>query len=271
MIMDFIPIVDRVAFIAATLYDIFHVPSSPYSVLPYAYYVSGFGEIMYTGYYIEKHDLWEELIHRILGLEYRGSNELDKGTELIRRIEIPFWKEISESLVEIHPRVSRLYRALKQDIINTIRKVFGFQKLFKRIYVIYGFSPLPKSLYGSMLYWSNDYVIVSIYVNDMHEPEKVIDIMIHEVLHGLMRLNNIELRDDIEELLIDISCPEGYLSKILGLSMETKVDEIAEKYEDLAELASMAISYYENKIYDEDLDIIKWITSYINDRRLPII
>ncbi len=53
--------------------------------------------------------------------------------------------------------------------------------------------------------------------------------------------------------------------------MEVKVDEIAEKYEDLAELASMTISYYENKIYDKGIDIIKWITSYINDRRLPII
>jgi len=269
--MDLIPIVDQNAFIVSTLYDIVHVPSSPYTVLPYAFYASGFGEVMYTGYYIEKHDLWKELIHRILGLEYRGSNELDKALELIKGIEIPFWNETSVLLVEIHTRVSRLYIALKQDIINTVRKVFGFQKLFKRIYVIYGFSPLPKNLYGSMLYWSNDYVIVSIYVNDMHEPEKIIDIMIHEVLHGLMRLNNIELRDDIEELLIDISCPEGYLSKILGLSMEIKVDEIAEKYEDLAELASMAISYYENKIYDEDLDIIKWVTSYINDRRLPII
>lgn len=269
--MDLIPIVDQDAFIVSTLYDIVHVPSSPYTVLPYAFYASGFGEVMYTGYYIEKHDLWKELIHRILGLEYRGSNELDKALELIKGIEIPFWNETSVLLVEIHTRVSRLYIALKQDIINTVRKVFGFQKLFKRIYVIYGFSPLPKNLYGSMLYWSNDYVIVSIYVNDMHEPEKIIDIMIHEVLHGLMRLNNIELRDDIEELLIDISCPEGYLSKILGLSMEIKVDEIAEKYEDLAELASMAISYYENKIYDEDLDIIKWVTSYINDRRLPII
>ncbi len=214
--MEFIPIVDQDAFIVSTLYDIVHVPSSPYTVLPYAFYVSGFGEVMYTGYYIEKHDLWKELIHRILGLEYRGSNELDKALELIKGIEIPFWNEISVLLVEIHTRVSRLYIALKQDITNTVRKVFGFQKLFKRIYVVHGFSPLPKSLYGTMLYWSNDYVIVSIYVNDMHRPEKIIDIMIHEVLHGLMRLNNIELRDDIEELLIDISCPEGYLSKILG-------------------------------------------------------
>jgi len=88
--MDLIPIVDQNAFIVSTLYDIVHVPSSPYTVLPYAFYASGFGEVMYTGYYIEKHDLWKELIHRILGLEYRGSNELDKALELIKGIEIPF-------------------------------------------------------------------------------------------------------------------------------------------------------------------------------------
>ena len=109
--------------------------------------------------------------------------------------------------------------------------------------------------------------MLSIYVNDVLEHNQIVDIMIHEILHGLMRLNNIELREEIKELLIDISCPEGYLSRMIELSIDVKVDEIAEKYEDLADLAMMVISYYESRVYDSGISILKWIKDYMSTQR----
>ena len=265
--MNYIPIVDRDAFVASTLYDIIHVSSSPYTIMPYAFYVSGFGKALYAAYYIEKHGLWNDLFHRILGFEYKSSSELDKALELIKGLEIPMWKEIGGELAEIHSKISKLYRSLEENIIGAIRRVFGFKEFFKKMYVIYGFTPLPRNLYGSMLYWNNEYIILSIYINDMLEPSQIVDILIHEILHGLMRLNNIELRGKIEELLIDISCPEGYLSRMIGLSIDVKVDEIAEKYEDLADLVMMVISYYENRVYDSGISILKWIKDYMSTQR----
>jgi len=56
----------------------------------------------------------------------------------------------------------------------------------------------------------------------------VLDLAIHEPPHGLIRLNNVELGHDIEELelVVDVSSPDGYLSKIIGL-----VDEVNARLE----------------------------------------
>ncbi|MCD6095691.1 MAG: hypothetical protein J7J99_03910 [Thermoprotei archaeon] len=46
----------------------------------------------------------------------------------------------------------------------------------------------------------------------------IVDLIHHEVLHGLVRLNNISISHELEERIIDLLCPEGYLSKLLGVS-----------------------------------------------------
>jgi len=269
--MEYVPIIDKNSFVIASLYDIMHVPSSPYTILPYTFYVSSFGKPLYIAYFIEKHNLWKELFLRLINASHKSSEELDYVIKLLESIELPMWEELSSILYNLHPLIYKVFNEKKNDIIDKIKHIFGFNKFFRKIYVIYGFNPLPKYTYGSMLYWDRENTMISVYINDMQSPEKAVDIIIHEMLHGLMRLNNIELRADIEELLIDISCPEGYLSKLLGLVDKVNVNEVAEKYEDLAELATMVITYYENKVYEDNVNLIQWITNYMSDRRLPII
>ncbi len=269
--MEYISIIDRDSFVIAALYDIMHVSSSPYTVLPYAFYVSGFGKPLYVAYFIEKHNLWNNLFLRLMKENHKSSKELEYAIKLIRSIELPMWEELSNTLSNLHPLIYKIFNEKKDVMIDKIKHIFGFNKFFRKIYVIYGFNPLPDYTYGSMLYWDHENTLISVYINDMQSPEKAIDIIIHEMLHGLMRLNNIELRADVEELLIDLSCPEGYLSKLLGLVDKVNVNEIAEKYEDLAELATMVITYYEDKVYEDNISLIQWITNYMSDRRLPII
>lgn len=269
--MEYIPVINKEGFIAASLYDVIHIPSSPYTVIPYSYYVMGLGKPLYIGYFIEKHGLWNEVFLKLINRLHRSRRELEYVMEMLKSIKLPMWEELRSMLMDLDRTVSRLFNEKRDELVDKIKTIFGFNKLFRKVYVIYGFNPLPKYTYGSMLYWDREGVIVATYVNDMHKPEKTIDIMVHEILHGLMRLNNINLKADIEELIIDISCPDGYLSRLLGLVSKVDINEIAEKYEDLAELATMVITYYENKIYRENIDLIHWITNYISDRRLPII
>jgi hypothetical protein len=116
-------------------------------------------------------------------------------------------------LLKLSRDIAKLYEEKKNEIINKIKRIFSFQKLFREAYIILGFNPLPQHSYGSILYFDNDKTIVAVYANDTQKPEKVLDITIHEILHGLIRLNKIKLESSIEELIISISCPRGYLSK----------------------------------------------------------
>ncbi len=268
--MEYIPLVDEKGFAIATLYDIFHAPSSPYSTMPYAFYISPQGELLYIGYLLEKKNLWRKVFRYIIGLE--DKEEIDEEIQrVLSSIKVPLWDSVASILVEVNPPVNHVYLGIRDKLRELLTTIFSLKKIPERMYVLYGFTPIPSGLYGSMLDYSDEYILVSVHVNDLISPEKIVDIMIHEMLHGLFRINDIELKDDVEEMIIDISSPEGYLSKILGLTTIVKVDEIEEKYEDLAELAIQVINYYENKVYEQGIDLFTWLKKLSSHHKLPFI
>ncbi len=261
--MEYVPVVSREGFVAAALHDLVVVPESPYGILPYVSYVVGSGRQLYIAYYIEKHGLWRDLFLRITGLSGSSREELKQVMleyvlSELKELDVFMWDRLKDMLSDLSERVGELYENIKDNIIGYIRKVYGFKEFFGKVYVIYGFNPLPRRTYGSMLYYDNDKTIISLYVNDVLKPREVIDLMLHEVLHGLIRLNNIEMQSDIEELVIDLSCPEGYLSKIIGLSDKVKVDYVKERFKEHSRLIELIAEYFEEKEY-EKATIFEWL------------
>ncbi len=261
--MRFIPIVSKEGFIVASLHDSVSVPSSPYVLVPYVFYAVGYGKPLYALYYIEKHELWSDLFLRIIGEAENSSNEIEYTMNLVKSIEVYMWDKLERTLKDLGESTLKLYESKRNDIIDKIKRIFGFTKLFKKAYVIFGFNPLPKRSYGSMLYFDDEKTIVAVHVNDMQRPEEILDITIHEILHGLLRLNDVELKDEIEELVIDISCPEGYLSKLIGLTSKVNISDIKERFMKYRELVEKVIAYYDYEKYRE-VTIIEWIGEKLN-------
>ncbi|BES82877.1 hypothetical protein [Pyrodictium abyssi] len=161
--------------------------------------------------------MWNKLFTELAGIASTSDREVDIILNELKAISIHRWGEVRAIFADIGERVSNLYRRKKDKIISYIEKVFGFKRFFTKLYVVYGFNPMPGMSFGTMLYFDDENPVTAVYVNDLHGESHVLDLAIHELLHGLIRLNSVELEHDIEELVIDVSAPDGYLSKIIGL------------------------------------------------------
>ncbi len=261
--MELVHVISKEAYLAAIIYDLVEIPYSPARSIPHVLYASCLGPLLYAAYLIEKEKLWNEVFAVLVGVAPPHQSSIEAIIDELKAINVHEWDKIRPILSGIAKRVDILYQQKRKDIVNYIEKVFGFEKFFETLYVIYGFNPLPSMSFGSMLYFDDRNVIVSVYVNEVHRETHVLDLVIHELLHGLIRLNNIELGHEVEELLIDVAAPDGYLSELLGLTDKASIrlDEVlylGQRTKQYRRLFDLLVEYYKNKAY-ERTNIIKWL------------
>jgi len=136
-----------------------------------------------------------------------------------------------------------LYTRMSDKISDLLVRVLGVSKLFREVYVLLAYNPGWGS-YGSMPLHDpgGEYVVTTVFTRRSLDARHVLDVVVHELIHGLFRLNNVELSEDEEEELIDPLCPEGYLSRKLGLSTLVRTSR--------SRFAGAVREYFENKLYN---------------------
>jgi len=230
-VLEYVPIVKREAYVAVAVHDLVSIPHSPARSIPHVLYAAGLGGPLYLVYLIEKRRLWDRLLCYLVG----ASRELGaEGAEVLReleRVEVHRWGELEEVLRSAAQRVGKLYEGKVEGFVDLARRAFGFERFFERVYVVYGFNPLVGSSFGSLLYFDGEKAIVSAYVNELTPENHVLDVVVHELLHGLLKLNRAGLSEALEELVASTAAPQGYLSEMLGLAEKVRF----ERFEDLAE------------------------------------
>lgn len=257
--MELKTIVSKEAHLLAELYDLIHVPAfqNPESPL-YLFYHGSFSQFLYYGYLLETKKLWKKVFEELTGIKSDWLARKYLGE--IERIEVFRWNEIESILKSYREKLVELYALKKSRIRGLLSRVLGINVFFDKIYVILAFNPLH-GLYGSLpVYDENEkYAIVSVFVSLDTSVEKILDIMIHEIIHGLIRINEIDIPDENEEEFIDTLCPEGYLSRELGLTSEINIEK--------SSLSSIVEKYFNDKLYRET-DLVNYIKKYKSNEYL---
>jgi len=274
MVLSYVPVVSKEAYLAAVIHDVVCIPFSPARSVPHVLYPSGLGRLLYAAYVIEKGGLWRELFLCVVGVPGLHCGAVDSVLSELRRHEVYCWDSVEGDLLRLSEGVGSLYNEKKELLISVLRKVYGFRKLFERTYVIYGFNPVPGLSFGSLLHYDNENVVLAVYVNALMNEGQVLDVIIHELLHGLIKLNGLRLEHDLEELIIDASAPQGYLSELLGLvdRSRARVKDViyfarkgAEKYEQVFQHIRR---YFEERRYDE-VSIFEWVSKRRSNGKGP--
>jgi hypothetical protein len=69
------PIINKESFIAASLYDIIHIPASPYTIAPHVFYTISLSKPLHIAYLIERHKLWSALFLELIGKPDNQTNK----------------------------------------------------------------------------------------------------------------------------------------------------------------------------------------------------
>ncbi|WFO74966.1 hypothetical protein J4526_07805 [Desulfurococcaceae archaeon MEX13E-LK6-19] len=239
--------------VAAALYDLVHVPQCPVHRYPYVFYIGDYSRVLYAGFIAEEKKCWDKLFKCIVFKEDCNADCVSEALEAIKSISVYKWDTIKETLDKLSSSVEKLHRKIREKYIEYMDRIFGFKKYFKEVHVIYGFNPLG-GLMGSMLYWDEERVVVSSFTKPSMEAEQVLDLVYHEVLHGLFRLNKINVPSDVEETIIDTLMPEGFLSKILGLAKDVKKPS-------KDNITAMVRAYFEEKLYEKNIRLIEYLNT----------
>ena len=255
--MDLEIIVSREAHLIAELYDLFHAFGDVKNPI-YLLYHGESSKLLYYGSLIEEKGLWDEVFRSIIGLS--TSNQVCGIIEALRGINVYKWDEIKERLNKHGVELVRVYRDRRDKIREMIGRILGIEKFFNKIYVILAYNPL-RGLIGSLPYYDDKkgYAIIDLFIGPGVTPEKTLDLAIHELLHGLIRINELDIPDEIEEEFIDTLCPEGYLSRELGLSEELNIEE--------SRLAVIIGKYFDEKHYMVGT-LVDYLKKYYNGNYL---
>ena len=213
--MKYKRIVKREAHIIACIYELIHVTAKHLNIPLHALYLGEMSKILYLAYIIEKDNLWREVIQYLIN--EKANPSMARLMNMIKSIEVFEWENTERELNNVMSEVCSLLNRLSNEFTNLTMKIFGFREYFNYVYVIPCFSPIPE-LDGNLLYWDKERAVVSATFNPCLDIELIVDLIHHEVLHGLVRLNNISISHELEERIIDLLCPEGYLSELLGVS-----------------------------------------------------
>ena len=244
-------IVSKEAHILAAWYDLIHCPGLLKNH-SYAYYFGDMSKFLYFSYVVEGKKLWIPLL-KCICLGISCSNPLiQKVIDIIKSIEVCGWREFEEYIKSnLTLRVEELFNSTFPVLQDFIRKAFNIDLgNLKELYVIYGFNP-GRGLYGSLLYYCRDYVITSAFVNEYLNPETILDLIYHELLHAVIRLYNLNIPDEIEEELIDSLTPEGYLSILLGLTNKVHIGE--------SRVSKIIKEYFRNKLFNERIPLYQYL------------
>ena len=250
------PLVCKEAYLLATLHDM-GCPYVDLKYFPHVYYLDPhLAPLLYLRYRIDREGLWEHIFTKIV------SGEEDELVRELRSIEIYKWDEIKDVLSKVAMDLSSLHEKIREKFVSLSRKVFGFEKFFEEVYVVLGFYPRAEGFHGSTGF-TKELPAIAMFVNNQMKAEEVLDVVYHEILHMLIRLNNVpELIGNkaLEETLLDFICPDGYLSVALGLKRTVKASpkhyqEFKELYD---KLGPKIRKYFEDKWF-EKLDILEYL------------
>lgn len=244
-------IVSKTADLLAKLYDLFHAPHIQENLPLYIVNFGGSSEIMYYGYVFDRFNLWDKMFDALIG-KYSDA-ETRNYMDMLEKINIHKWDLLEAELEEFGRKLVNCYNMYRDRINKLLKKILRINELFTEEYIILSFNPL-KGLIGSAprINIEQKYIIVALFIRPDTRPEKALDLYLHELLHGLIRLNNIKIHEEIEEEFINTLCPEGYLSKEIGLSDAVNVDE--------GNLQAYIASYFAEKMY-EKIDLIRYLQS----------
>ena len=194
-------VIKKEAAILAALYDLY-CPYNPIITSPHIYYLNPeFAKILYIKYLLEKEDAWDKTFTGIL--EEKDSNI----TKTLKSIEIYNWNTIKKMLIKKSKEITNLNNEKIKNFKDYSKKIFGFKKYFKEIYLILGFNPIIKASYGNALTTIKTHPVISCFTNEKQNPQQILDVIYHEILHKLIKLNNIKLEEKVEEVIIDQNMP----------------------------------------------------------------
>ena len=240
------------AHVLAAWYDLIHCPGLFRKDHLYAHYFGEMSKFLYFKYLIESKGLWTPLI-RCICLRVGCRNPLvQRILEVVRSVEVYGWSKFSEYVGRIlAPKVKRLFNDVFPVFKDFMARVFNIDVgNIKELYVIYGFNP-GSGLYGSLLHYHRDYIIVSNFVNEYVSPKLALDLIYHELLHAILRLHSLDLPDEVEEELIDSLTPEGYLSIYLGLTDKLNIGK--------GKISEVVSEYFKDKLFSKGIPIQYYI------------
>lgn len=240
-------VVSKEADALARLYDLLRL--APDAVIqPHMLYFGGVSEAIFYGWLIERDGLWDEAFDYVVG---RGGEIARSYVEALGRMELFGWDLIEEELRDFGNRLIDTYRRYEGDVRRWLKKVLGARKFFDDEYIIVSFNP-GKGVYGLLprVNTSDGYAVIALYVGVDADVREAVDLMIHEIIHGLIRLNNLPVPEEYEEELVDALCPEGWLSKVLGLSESVRASDSG--------IRARVGEYFSNRHY-ERLDLISYL------------
>lgn len=220
--MDLKIVVSKEAHLLAELYELFHIYGDHKNPI-YLFYHGETSKLLYYGSIIEKYDLWIDVFKLVIGLETS-----EKAYRIIRRINgirVYKWNIISSRLRKHGDKLLEYYIQKRDKIRETLTRILGVKYFFNTLYVILAYNPLNE-LIGGLPYYDkeNNYAIINLFIGPGISPIKSLDLLIHELIHGLIHINEIDIPEDIEEEFIDTLCPEGYLSRELGLTNKLNIE-----------------------------------------------
>ena len=236
--MELETIVSRRAYLFSIIYDLFHVPSLRGGHL-YAYNMGDFSRALYVGYVLDRRKLWVRAVREVIGVG--GGGEVEGLLEALDSVGVFGWEFIGEELEGLAARTMEVYSEYRGKIVRELSRILGVRRFYGKIYLIVGFNPV-NGICGSLVYGRDPgYAVVSVFVRPDIDAARVVDLLLHEVLHGLIRVNDVQVPDELEEEFVDTLCPEGFLSNLLGLSRDLVVGE--------GRLQRLVRDYFDKKLY----------------------
>ena len=215
-------IISKPAHLIAELYDLYHA-FEDVKTPTYLLYHGDTSKLLYYGSLIEEKSLWSSIFKTLIGYE----NSI-KAREILESLDnvinVYKWDEVEEKLKNHSKELIRVYDTRREKIREMLTRILGVNKFFHEIYLIMAYNPIH-GLIGSLpLYDENGkYAVINLFIGPGVTPEKTLDLALHELIHGLIRVNDLNVPEDVEEEFIDALCPEGYLSRELGLATEINV------------------------------------------------
>ena len=258
--MDLIPIVKKEAMVLASLYDL-ECPINPASMFSNVYYLDpGMAKLLYAKYVLDKHDCWDDAFKAIL-------KDMDNyAIEAIKAVDVYNWDVVETMLKNVAGEVKRVHNRFKDAFLQYTRRIFGFKNYFKKFYLIFGFNPLIATSRGNGLTSVKSYPVVACFIHEKHKPNLILDVAYHEILHRLLRFNKIQLKSKVEEAILNSTCPEGFLSELIGLAKRRPSSPafhiqqwLKEEYEKLRRAVE---EYFEEEMWRETT-IIKFLETKI--------
>ncbi len=247
--MDVEIVVSKRAQLLSVLYDLYHVPSLMENDHLYVFNLGEVSRYFYVGMMLDRYNLWDKAFDNILNIKMHY--EAEKYMEILDSIDIFRWELIESELRDKGLKISRdTYPKIKGKLERTLKEILELNRLFPKFYIILGLNPFKGTL-GSLPVYREGYAVSTIMSSPTASPEEILDLAIHELLHGLIRLNNLPIPEEAEEDFIDTLCPDGHLSKYLGLSDKLRIGEGA--------IQSMISAYFNERLYEKGISLVEYL------------